>query len=69
MLFRSLHSTLSQTDAIIIVTAHKDFHDLEPTFLKSKMKTPIVIDSRGIIDKHAATKSGLIFRGIGRGHS
>lgn len=64
-----LHSILSQTDAIIIVTAHKDFHDLEPTFLKSKMKTPIVIDSRGIIDKHAATKSGLIFRGIGRGHS
>jgi len=58
---------LTNTDAVVLVTAHKEFHDLEPTFLVSKMKTPIVIDSRGIIDNHAAKKAGLIFRGLGRG--
>lgn len=58
---------LNNTDAVLIVTAHKEFHDLEPTFLVSKMKTPIVVDSRGIIDNHAAKKAGLIFRGLGRG--
>lgn len=58
---------LNNTDAVLLVTAHKEFHDLEPTFLVSKMKTPIVIDSRGIIDNHAAKKAGLIFRGLGRG--
>jgi len=58
---------LNNTDALLLVTAHKEFHDLEPTFLVSKMKTPIVVDSRGVIDNHAAKKAGLIFRGLGRG--
>ena len=58
---------LDNTDAVLLITAHKEFHDLEPTFLASKLKTPIVVDSRGIIDNHAAKKAGLIFRGLGRG--
>lgn len=58
---------LNNTDAVLLVTAHKEFHDLEPTFLVSKMKTPILVDSRGIIDNHAAKNAGLIFRGLGRG--
>ncbi len=31
------------------------------------MKTPVLVDARGLIDVHAAKKVGLIFRGIGRG--
>ena len=30
------------------------------------MKSPIVIDTRGIIDVYAAKESGLIFRSLGR---
>jgi nucleotide sugar dehydrogenase len=63
----NLVDALENTDAAIIVTAHKEFHDLEPTFLVAKMRTPIVIDSRGIIDPHTAKQAGLIFRGLGRG--
>ena len=62
-----LISSLENCDALIIATAHKEFHDLEPLFLKSKMKTPIVIDSRCIINQYEAKKAGLIYRGIGRG--
>jgi len=54
-------------DGLVIATAHKDFHNLEPQFLKSKMKNPIVIDSKNIIDQHLAKNVGLIYRGIGRG--
>ena len=32
-----------------------------------KMKTPILIDTRGIVDPNDAHKSKLIFRGLGRG--
>ena len=63
----NLVDALTNVDAIIIVTAHKEFHDLEPTFLKTKMKTPILIDSRGVVNQHAAKTAGLIFRGLGRG--
>ena len=62
-----LLNILKQTDAIIIVTAHKEFHDLEPMFLKSNMNSPIIIDSKCIIDQETAKKAGLVYRGIGRG--
>ena len=63
----NLIESLNQSDALIVVTAHKEFHDLEPTFLKSTMKLPIVIDSRCILDQSDAKNAGLIYRGVGRG--
>ena len=63
----TLVGALEKSDALIVVTAHKEFHDLDPVFLKSKMKTPIVIDSKCIIDQQASKNAGLIYRGLGRG--
>jgi len=62
----SLESALAEVDAIILLTAHKEFLDINPSFLKSKMKSPIVIDTRGVIDVSAAKDAGLIFRSLGR---
>lgn len=64
-----LIKVLPQTDAIIINTAHKEFYSIDPTLLSSKMKKPVVVDARGVIDIYAAKKSGLVFRGLGRGTS
>ena len=58
---------LENCDGLIIATAHKDFHNIEPIFLKSKMRHPVVIDSKNIIDQRLAKNAGLIYRGIGRG--
>ena len=58
---------LENSDGLIIATSHKEFHNIDPIFLKSKMKNPIVIDSKNIIDQNLAKKAGLIYRGIGRG--
>ena len=62
-----LATSILGIDGVIIVTPHKEFLDLEPTSLSSKVKNLVVIDTRGIMDKHAAKKAGLIFRGLGRG--
>jgi nucleotide sugar dehydrogenase len=62
-----LVNAITNADAAIIVTAHKEFHNIEPTLFTTKMKTPVLVDARGLIDVHAAKKAGLIFRGIGRG--
>ncbi len=62
-----LIDAISNVDAAIIVTAHNEFRGIDPSLFVSKMKTPVIIDSRGIVDVHAAKKAGLIFRGIGRG--
>ncbi len=62
-----LDEVISEVDAVIIVTAHNEFHNIEPEYFTSKMKSPIIVDSRGIIDIHAAKKAGIVFRGLGRG--
>jgi len=62
----SLENALQDSDAVIIVTGHKEFHEIKPNFY-SKLKIPIIIDCTGIIDPKSAKNEGLIFRGIGRG--
>ena len=61
----NIQDILSDVDASIIVTAHKEFQEINPKIF-TKMKTPILIDSRGIIDISSANSAGLVFRGLGR---
>ncbi len=63
----NLIEALEKSDALILVTAHKEFHNLDPIFLKSKMKNAIVIDSKCVIDQQSAKNAGLVYRGLGRG--
>lgn len=63
----SLIDAITGADAAVIVTAHNEFRNLEPSLFTAKLKTPILVDARGIIDMHGAKKAGLVFRGIGRG--
>ena len=50
----------------IIVTGHKEFQEINPLIF-TKMNTPILIDSRGVIDTSSIKDANLVFRGIGRG--
>ena len=57
---------ISEVDATIIVTAHKEFNLIDPSIF-SQMKSPILVDTSGMIDIISAKKIGLVFKGIGRG--
>ena len=63
----NLIEALQKSDALILVTAHKEFYNLDPIFLKSKMKNAIVVDSKCIINQQSAKNAGLVYRGLGRG--
>ncbi len=67
MCSNSFNDVVENSDALILVTAHDEFKNIDPKILSSKMNTPVFVDTRGIIDIESAKKSGLIFRGIGRG--
>ena len=62
----SIENALQDSDAVIIVTGHKEFYEIKPSFY-SKLRIPIIIDCTGRIDPKSAKDEGLIFRGIGRG--
>lgn len=61
-----LENALKASNAVVILTAHDEFNSIEPDYFYSNLSSPILIDSRGIINDHTAKKVGLIFRGIGR---
>ncbi len=63
----NLIDALPNCDGIILITSHKEFHNIDPKFLKSKLKNPIFIDSKCVLDQDESIKSGLIYRGLGRG--
>ena len=63
----NLEDILPKMDAVIIVTAHDDFKKIKISSF-AKMKTPILIDTRGIIDPSSAKLEKVIFRGLGRGN-
>ena len=63
----NINDVISSIDAIVIITAHKEFKNLQLEELSSKMKNNILVDSRGIFDQISAKNAGLIFRGLGRG--
>ena len=64
----NLDEIIEKVDASIIITAHKEFKEIDLSFFK-KMKTSILIDTRGIIEPVLASQANLIFRGLGRGNS
>ena len=62
-----IEQIISDVDACVIVTGHNEFKNIDlQTF--QKMKSPILIDTRGIINPEHATEAKLIFRGLGRGN-
>ena len=62
----NVEDIIPKVDASIIVTAHKEFQEINPLIF-TKMNTPILIDSRGVIDTSSIKDTNLVFRGIGRG--
>jgi nucleotide sugar dehydrogenase len=60
----NLEDALSKSDVAIIITNHKEFYDIDSTMFSSKMKNPIVIDTRNVLSSKIS-KLGIIYRGIG----
>ena len=50
-------------DAVIIAVAHKQFRDMKIENIRSLMNDhPVLIDVRGMVDRHAAEKAGMYYR-------
>ena len=63
----NLPDALSNSDGAILVTSHKEFYDIKPAFLKSKLRNPVFIDATCILNQYESVKAGLVYRGVGRG--
>ena len=65
----SITDAISNSDAVLIVTGHKQFDDLNMELLSNSMNEPILVDCTGKVDPNTTQVKGIIFRGIGRGNA
>ena len=63
---KNLYQAIKNKDAIIIVTAHSNYKNLDLKKVKIFMKNLIIIDGRNIINKKIAEKLGFVYKGVGK---
>lgn len=62
---KDVYSSLKGADAMVLMTAHREFRELELQRIKELMRTPILIDGRRVFEKDEAVVLGFTYRGIG----
>lgn len=63
---RNLDETITDADALVLVTKHKQYLDLDLDYIKNKMRTPVIIDGRNAYDKNKCEEKGFIYKGVGK---
>jgi len=64
----TLRRAIEKADCVILTVAHNEFKDMDTIELAARMsKQGLIIDCTGTIDPVSVEKSGLVYRGIGRG--
>jgi UDP-N-acetyl-D-mannosaminuronic acid dehydrogenase len=52
-------------DAAVVMVRHREYLDLDLDILKDKLRTPVLVDGRGVVDRHAGQQAGLTIRSVG----
>ena len=59
------YEALAAADALVLMTAHRDFAGLDLRKIKGLMRTPIIVDGRRFFDPETAAKLGFTYKGVG----
>ncbi len=62
---KTLATLLKKSDAIILVTNHKEFDNIDGMLLKEN-GIKVIIDGKNILNKDDITKNKILYKGIGR---
>ncbi|MEA2054917.1 MAG: nucleotide sugar dehydrogenase [Candidatus Thermoplasmatota archaeon] len=63
---KDINEAITGADALVIVTKHKEYLNLNLRSIKNKMRTPIIIDGRNAYDREKCEEEGFIYKGIGK---
>jgi UDP-N-acetyl-D-mannosaminuronate dehydrogenase len=64
----SLRRAVEKADCVILSVGHEDFKKMDTIEFAAHMsKQGLIVDCTGILDPASVEKSGLVYRGTGRG--
>ena len=61
------YEVAQDADALVLVTAWKEFVELNMLKVHSSMRRPVLIDGRNVFEVSEMNRIGFIYRGLGRG--
>ncbi|MCL4314794.1 MAG: nucleotide sugar dehydrogenase [Candidatus Thermoplasmatota archaeon] len=62
-----VYASCSGSDIVVLVTDHSEYRNLDLLMLKKVMNSsPLIIDTRGIVDRSMAISAGFEYHGLGR---
>ena len=64
---KNLDEALKDADAAILITAHREYREMDLNTAAKLMKTPILIDGRNVFDPATAKAAGFKFKAVGKG--
>ena len=64
---RPLEEVLDQADALVVLVAHEAYKRLDLDEVVARMRTKVLVDARGVVDRERARRAGLVWRGLGEG--
>ncbi len=64
----TLRKAMEKADCVVLTVAHDDFKSLDTIELAAHMSKPgLIVDCTGLLDPTSVEKSGIVYRGTGRG--
>jgi len=66
-LLSDFQEAVKDADVLMFVTNHKQYYDIDLNDLKTRVRTPIIIDGRNIFNKKTVEEHGFIYRKVGEG--
>ena len=63
---KDFNEVVDNADAIVLMTKHKDYSNLNFSDIKNKLKTPVFIDGRNVYKREDLEKHGFVFKSIGK---
>jgi len=67
LLSMDLEGCLKDKDAVLLVTKHNEYSELDPKRYGGLLANKIIIDGRNVYTPEDFIKEGFVFRGIGKG--
>ena len=62
---KTAHEALDGADALVLMTAHREFVGLDLLRVKDTMHSAVIVDGRRIFDPDVVKKMGFMYRGVG----
>ena len=63
---KDINEAIEGADAIVIVTRHNEYLNIDLNSINHKMRTPVLVDGRDAYKKEECEKLGFIYRGVGK---